>query len=405
MLKHFSFILLALLMASSLKAQNISTLNSDSAHLLLNKKKTSFGGYGSVFFQRDFGYERSKANLDRFVLITTHQFNTKFSVISELEIENAKVTAGEGQGEVALEQMLVKYDINAGNYIVAGLFIPRIGYQNENHLPTQFFGVERNLVETYIIPATWREIGVGFFGSIPSARMGYSLALLNGLDASSFEHGSVFRGGRFEGQNATASNLAVTGSAQLYAGNFKFQVSSYIGGSAGLTPHKADSLQLESGMFGTPVILNEADVQFIKNALSIRLLGVVVNIPDADAINRAYANNTPEMAYGGYAELAYNLMHNFDKNSTKKLFVFARYENYDLNAKIPVNGILDKSLKQSHIITGISYLPINNVAIKADIRIKNTGPQNPALILNPSPSALIYKQNNTFLNIGLGYSF
>jgi hypothetical protein len=46
-----------------------------------------------------------------------------------------------------------------------------------------------------------------------------------------------------------------------------------------------------------------------------------------------------------------------------------------------------------------------NVVIKADVRLMHTGPQNPALVINPAPNALPYQQNNQFLNLGIGYSF
>jgi hypothetical protein len=45
------------------------------------------------------------------------------------------------------------------------------------------------------------------------------------------------------------------------------------------------------------------------------------------------------------------------------------------------------------------------VVVKADVRLMNTGAQNPDLVLNPNPNAVPYNQNTTFLNIGIGYSF
>jgi hypothetical protein len=77
----------------------------------------------------------------------------------------------------------------------------------------------------------------------------------------------------------------------------------------------------------------------------------------------------------------------------------------DLNSSIPSNGIYDGTLKQQHIIAGFTYLPIPNVAIKADVRLLHTGDENPALVINPSPARVPYRVNNSFLNIGIGYSF
>jgi len=69
-------------------------------------------------------------------------------------------------GEISLEQCFLKFNLNRDNYLVAGLFTPRIGIMNENHLPTTFNGNDRPFVETLIIPSTWREVGVGLYGDI-----------------------------------------------------------------------------------------------------------------------------------------------------------------------------------------------------------------------------------------------
>ena len=95
------------------------------------------------------------------------------------------------------------------------------------------------------------------------------------------------------------------------------------------------------------------------------------------------------------------------KQKTAQFITFVRGEMLDLNASLPAEpkGIYDGTEKQTHIIAGFSYLPIPNVVIKADVRIQHTGPQNPELVINPAPNALPYKQNNQFLNVGIGYSF
>ena len=77
----------------------------------------------------------------------------------------------------------------------------------------------------------------------------------------------------------------------------------------------------------------------------------------------------------------------------------------DLNSKIPDNAIYDGTLKQNHLITGFTFLPVRNVVVKADVRVTHTGKENPNLVINPSPIRLPYKQNNQILNIGVGYSF
>jgi hypothetical protein len=366
---------------------------------------TTIGGYGNAFYQRDFNREFSEINLERFVLFTGHKFNRQISFFSELEVEDAKVSGGESGGEIALEQCYLKFNIDQGHYLVAGLFIPRIGILNENHLPNSFNGNERTQVETFILPSTWRELGIGFYGTMSRLPFTYSVGLVNGLNSASFEHGSVIREGRFEGRNASANNLAVTGSLQMYRNNFRAQISGYYGGSVGLSPREADSLKLASGIFGTPVLLGEADVQYDSKGFSAKVLGTVLSIPGASDINRAYASNTPRMAYGVYAELGYNVFEQAKRAKGQQLILFTRYEILDMNASVPGNGIKDGTLKQQHIVAGFSYLPMQNVVVKADVRLLHTGNVNPDLVFNPNPAALPYKNNNTFLNLGIGYSF
>lgn len=366
---------------------------------------TSIGGYGNVLYQHNSNLNTSAIDLERVVLFVGHRFSSSIAFFSELEMEDAKVSGGEEGGEIAFEQAYLKFDIDQNHYFVAGLFTPRIGLLNENHLPNTFNGNERSQGETFILPSTWRELGVGFYGGLNSFPLTYDIAVVNGLNSSAFEHGSGIREGRFEGRNASANNLAITGALQLNNNNFRMQASGYYGGTVGLAPRQADSLQLTSGMFGTPVIIGEADVQYEESGFSAKILGAVVSIPNAADINRAYANNTPQTEYGAYAEVAYNIFENMEELKPRHLIVFARYEKLDINASIPSNGIVDEALNQRHVITGVRYLPINNVVIKADVRFVSTGEQNPALIINPSPAAQPYERNTTLFNLGIGFSF
>ncbi len=383
----------------------VTSTAEDSLNAGSNKNKTVVSGYGSAFYQRDFNRRVSTATLERAVLFVGHQFSPKISFFSELEVENAKVAEGEiGSGEITMEQAYLKFNFNERQYLVAGLFVPRIGILNENHLPVNFNGVERPFVETFIIPATWRELGIGFYGSLQNAPVNYTIAILNGLNSAGFQHGTGIRDGRAEGSNAPANNIAVTASLQYLWSDFKFQVSGYAGGTVGLSQRSADSLGLSSGGFGTPIYLGEADVQYNKNGIRIKALGAYIAYPDAGSVNAAYNNNLSTSMYGAYAEVGYNWLHS--KQTAAQFITFARGEMLDMNASIPQGkAIYDGTEKQTHIIAGFGYLPLPNVVIKADVRILNTGAQNPALVINPPPNALPYRQTNEFLNVGIGYSF
>jgi len=388
------------------KAQQLVMTNEDSLNAGISINKTVISGYGSAFYQRDFNIKQSTVSLERAVLFVGHQFSNKISFFSELELENAKIAGGEsGAGEIAMEQAFLKFNLNARHYIIAGLFVPRIGILNENHLPVNFNGVERPIVEQLVIPATWRELGVAFYGTASRLPLSYSVALMNGLNSEKFEHGNGIRSGRAEGSNALANNLALSASLQYFWNDFKFQVSGYAGGTVGLNPRTADSLGLHGGAFGTPLYLSEANLQYAKNGFAVKAIFAYISYPEAGKINTVYTKNISTAMYGGYAELGYDWLH--AKHEKAQFASFVRVELLDLNASIPAppKAIYDGTEKQTHIIAGFSYLPLPNVVIKADVRLLHTGPQNAELVVNLPPTALPYRQNNQFLNIGIGYSF
>lgn len=384
------------------QSQVLTKEDSLAAGLIASNNSTVLSGYGSFNYENNITNETATINVDRLVLFVGHKFTKKISFFSELEIEDAKVVGGKASGEFSLEQAFLKFNINRSNYLTAGLFIPRIGIINENHLPNTFNGNKRPMVETLLIPSTWRELGVGYYGtSNRIAGLNYSLAVLNGLSSANFVNGTGIKDGRFEGSNASASSIAVTGALLHYAGKFRTQLSAYYGGAAGITPREADSLQLNSGLFGTPVALGEFNVQYSGDRLTFKALATYVAIPDAEKVNTAYANNTPEQMFGYYVEAGYN----FFKKDSKLGRVYARYEYLDMNKKLPTNGIYNGTLDQQYLVAGLCFLPINGVIIKLDYTYRMTGEINPALIINPYPQGIPYNTNQHIVNLGIGYSF
>lgn len=387
-------------------SQVITREDSLNAGLVRSNNPTVVSGYGEAAIRYNTNYQTGRANLDRVVVFLGHRFNKKISLFTETELENTKVD-GSSLGEISLEQAFLKFNANKDFYISAGLFIPRIGIINENHLPTTFNSVSRPALETQLIPATWREIGVSLYYSVPRIPgLNLSAAVMNGLSAQGLGNGKGLVDARFEGRNATASNIAVTAAVLYYYRHFRLQASGYYGGTVGLTPRSADSLHLNSGAFGTPVGLFEANVQYLSRSFYFKALGCLVTIPDAAAVNHAYANNTPSQMNGFYAEAGYNFL-NSEKYEHKKLVVFSRYEYFDLNAVVPVNegGIRNDAWKKQYITSGIAFQPTTGVLIKADVQILTTGNYNQALFINPNPSAAPYLPQQTSVNIGLAYSF
>ncbi len=150
------------------RAQVITHEDSLNAGLTPKSAATVLSGYGQAKVQYDLRTKTGVADITRNVMFFGHRFSNNISFFSELELENAKVTNGNPSGEISMEQLFLKFNLSRNMYLVAGLFIPRIGIINENHLPTTFNSNDRPFVEQFIIPATWRELGTALYGQVPA---------------------------------------------------------------------------------------------------------------------------------------------------------------------------------------------------------------------------------------------
>lgn len=392
-------------------SQVLTAEDSLATGLITKNQATLISGYGEASYRLDTKRQSAEAKLDRLVLFVGHRFSKKISLFSELEVEDAFVSGGatdegaQGRGSLSVEQAFLKFDLNPSTYLVAGLFIPRIGFINENHLPSTFNGVNRPYLEEQLLPSTWREVGVGLYGNIRNiAGLNYSVSVTNGLNSAGFTSSTGIRGGRQLGQAQEGTNIGVSGALLYYRGNFRAQASGYIGGSTALEKRVADSLQLNSGPFANAVKIGEFNLQYSHQGFTARTIAAIVNIGNASSINRAFANNTPETMYGAYLELGYNLLYAKFRDE-KALTLFGRYEFFNLDGKIPTNGIDNPANKKNYLIGGLTYKPIRGIAIKADYVRRITGAFNPALVVTPFPQQVPYFTSNGFVDLGVSYNF
>ncbi len=121
--------------------------------------RVSLWGYGEIYFTRPLkDSSQSQADLARAVFGIGYQFNETTRFNSEFEVEHA-IASADDVGEMEVEQFFLDHDFNRTWSGQAGLFLMPVGLLNEHHEPTNFYGVQRNFVETLIIPTTWREGG------------------------------------------------------------------------------------------------------------------------------------------------------------------------------------------------------------------------------------------------------
>ncbi|WLI88744.1 hypothetical protein Q4S45_18785 [Massilia sp. R2A-15] len=177
---------------------------------------TVIGGYGEINYNRPTRNPAgAQTDVRRAVIGIEHRFDERTKLVSEFEWEHAIASAGD-QGEAAIEQLYVERQFGNGMRGKAGLFLIPAGLLNTSHEPTAFYGVERNFVETAIIPSTWREAGVGLSGDFGEG-FTWDTGLTTGFDLSKWDAaseegresplGSIHQ----EGQLAKSRHLSVHG--------------------------------------------------------------------------------------------------------------------------------------------------------------------------------------------------
>jgi hypothetical protein len=151
---------------------------------------TVITSYGELNLNRPRRASDAQADLRRFVLGLQHRFDERTKVVAEVEVEHA-ISSQSDQGEVEIEQAYVERQLGGTWSARGGLFLVPLGLLNESHEPTAYYGVERNFVETAIIPTTWREGGlqaVAAFGTGITLKLGATTSFdLNRWDATSAE--------------------------------------------------------------------------------------------------------------------------------------------------------------------------------------------------------------------------
>ncbi len=149
-------------------------------------ESTRLWGYGELNYNRPTANaSAAKADVRRAVLGFSHAFDDSTHVYGELEWEHAIASASDS-GEAAVEQLYVEHQVVPAVAVRAGLSLIPLGFINERHEPTNYYGVERNFVETAIIPSTWREGGVSLLGSTDSG-LSWNVGLTTGFDLSKWD--------------------------------------------------------------------------------------------------------------------------------------------------------------------------------------------------------------------------
>ncbi len=326
-------------------------------------QKTTIGGYGELHYNNtksDAG-DSDEIDFHRFVLFFGHEFSDRVRFFSEFELEHS--LAGDGApGEVELEQAYAEFALTENTFAKTGLFLLPLGILNETHEPTTFYGVERNDVESIILPSTWWEAGAALTGRLDNG-ISWDAALHSGL-AMPTDGGSAFRvrSGRQKVAEAIASDpaytmrLKYTGVRGLeLAASYQYQAD----------PSQVAGDGLDSGQLFT------AHAIFRRGPFGLRALYAGWNF-DGVAVEAAGADKQD----GWYIEPSLRLSDNWG--------VYARYEDLDAARD-------QDKFTQSEF--GLNYWPVPGVVLKVDYRMRDHS--LPALAVRDFDS----------LSLGFGYNF
>jgi hypothetical protein len=339
-------------------------------------------GYMDFHLNKDAG-QPFRPDFHRFVLLFGHSFSDRIKFWSELEVEHALVEGGEESGEVALEQAYLDFLIKPAFNLRAGMMLTPVGIINERHEPPAFNGVERPFVETVIIPTTWRELGFGFTGDVGRG-FRYRAYLTSSLDASRFDAATGISGGRTAGFDASFRNPAkvarlefagvrrMTLGASIYSGHAGYN-------TPGVNPR---------------VTIAEFDGRYSYRRLDLRGLFANTWVSHAGELNwrmeqQFGANpNVGSQMRGYYFEPA---VHVFPRRMRNDVILFGRYEKYNTQHAMPEGYVPLPQFNRSSWVTGVTFKPNADVAIKFDY------------VFNRNASTVVRAING--INLGIGWWF
>ncbi len=338
----------------------------------------SIGGYGEMLFQdfssqTDAGAPANKKNeLDflRAIVYIGHKFTDRILFNSEIEFEHGSTSGGSNaRGEVNVEFAYLDFITNPAFGARVGLVLMPVGIANELHEPTLFHGARRTLTETNIIPTTWRENGAGVFGQ--AGAFNYRAYVVTGLQASSSTLSGVdgfsasgIRGGRSKGAKSVAEDFAYVARVDYEGIPGTLLGGSYYNGNAG------QDVTLNGNEIDLNVKLWQAHAMSEYKGLELKGLyarSKISDVADLNVIqNRSATASTGEEQFGGYAEIAFDVLSLC--GAKQYLAPFFRYERIDTQQKVPSGFTKNPANSQTIFTYGLTYKPHPNTVLKADFQ-------------------------------------
>lgn len=325
-------------------------------------KDVHFGGYGEMHYRHldDNGEDVRELDFHRWVLFIGYDFSERMRLVSEFELEHAISPGSEGDGAVELEQAYIEYDLTSNMQLRSGIMLTPVGIINETHEPPTFYGVERPVIETTIIPTTWYVGGVMFSHQLGGG-ISYDIMVSEGLKTDETDP-FYLKGGKQKASFADAFDLATTVRVN-YRGIPGLELSGYAQYQPDLDQSARESYAESATLIGGHVIYQLGDIT--TKALYARW----------DVSGDAAALAEQDVQEGGYVEVSYRPGDTWG--------VFARHSGWTQTT----------DLKATQMDFGVSYFPHPDVVLKADYQIQNEDANDPDSL------------DGDGFNLGIGYQF
>ncbi len=326
----------------------------------------SIGGYGEILYENFAGERQDGAasttrditDALRAIIYFGYKFDDKLLFNSEIEIEHAN--------EAYLEFAYLDYMLTESVGVRAGLLLAPLGLVNELHEPPIFLETKRSVTEQRVIPTTWRENGIGIFGTTgPVAWRAY---VMNSLNGAGFTAGGL-RGGRQRGTRALSENIALAARAD-YIGTPGLLVgtSAYFGGTG-------QGRQLSGTEVVGNLLLWDVHADYEAYGFDLRALVAHASLNDARELNQLNtlvgAAGVGDEMLGWYVEGGYDVLRS--TGWTHRLLPFVRYEEVDTHYSTVPGVAADAAQDLTVVSIGAAWKPAPQVVLKVARQLHENG--------------------------------
>lgn len=392
------------LFTTTLQAQEVA---GDSVMQHATGKKFSVGGYGEIAYSRNYFSDHvsrysqpeqhkndpshGRFDIPHMVVYMGYDFGKGWTFGTEIEFEHGGTgiayekedeEGGEWEqetekgGEVELEQFWIQKTFSNAAHLKFGHIVVPVGLTNAYHEPLNFFTVYRPEGENTIMPSTWHQTGVSFWGRAGKFR--YEAQFLAGLNADNFTNvGWVRKGHKSPLEFDVANKYGVALRIDNYSvPGLRLGLSGYYGQSIGNSyPRNANGVDAE---YKGDVLIGAFDFTYKGHNWIVRGQADYGYLGDADQLKYVYNRLNSKSPYkhsafvskNAYAigiEAGYDIFSQIQqlRDDNKKLFVFGRYEQYNPYASNTKGTAYDYT-EVKRMAVGVNYHPVPQIAIKAE---------------------------------------